>query len=480
VLAGLRNFYESAPAGAPGERALALFHDVAGRVPAYQRFLAGHGVDPAAIRTVADFAGLPLLTKEAYQRRYPLPELCRDGRLDAGDMVAVSSGSSGQPTVWPRSVLDELPVAGRFEQVLRGSFQADACRTLVVVCFALGTWVGGMYTAACCRHLAAKGYPITVATPGNDLAEILRVVSELAPHYDQVVLAGYPPFVKHVIDTGLARSVDWAAYRIRLMLAGEVFSEQWRDLVGQRAGMSRPCFDSASLYGTADGGVLGTETPLSIAIRRFLADHPDAARALFGEARLPTLVQYDPAVRYFETHEGTLLFSADGTTPLIRYHIADEGGLVGYDEMLAFCRGQGFEPPTGDGPELPFVYVFGRSLFTVSYYGANVYPENVTVGLEQPGISEWVTGKFVLSVAEDEDRDRYLSVVVELAPGVRPDPGRAAAVAESIRAELCRLNSEFAHYVPAESQLPRVELRETGDSKYFPPGVKHRYTRPPR
>jgi phenylacetate-CoA ligase len=120
VLAGLRNFYESTPAGTPG--ALAPFHDVARRVPAYQRFLAAHGVDPVAIRTVEDFAGLPLLTKETYQRRYPLPELCRDGRLDAGDMVAVSSGSSGQPTVWPRSVLDELPVAGRFEQVLRGSF----------------------------------------------------------------------------------------------------------------------------------------------------------------------------------------------------------------------------------------------------------------------------------------------------------------------------------------------------------------------
>ena len=38
--------------------------------------------------------------------------------------------------------------------------------------------------------------------------------------------------------------------------------------------------DSASLYGTADGGVLGNETPLSIAIRRWLANHPEAARSL--------------------------------------------------------------------------------------------------------------------------------------------------------------------------------------------------------
>jgi phenylacetate-CoA ligase len=471
ILAGLRDFFTDRPGAA---RARDLFHETARAVPAYADFLRQHGIDPSGVRSPADFATLPLLHKENYHRRYPLPALCRDGRLDAADMVAVSSGSSGQPTVWPRSVLDELPVAGRFEQVMRGSFGADERSTLVVVCFALGTWVGGMYTAACCRHLAAKGYPITVATPGNDLAEILRVIPELAPHYDQVVLAGYPPFLKHVIDTGLARGVDWPAYRIRLMLAGEVFSEQWRDLMGQRAGMDRPCFDSASLYGTADGGVLGTETPMSISIRRFLAGNPAAGTELYGGSRLPTLVQYDPAVRYFETHEGTLLFTADGTTPLIRYHIADEGGLVGYDEMLAFCAKHGFEPLRDGSPELPFVYVFGRSLFTVSYYGANVYPENVTVGLEQPGISDSVTGKFVLRVAEDADQNRFLSVVVELAPDRSADP---AAVAESIRVELCRLNSEFAHYVPAEAQTPHVELRPAGDPEWFPPGVKHRYTR---
>ena len=70
---------------------------------------------------------------------------------------------------------------------------------------------------------------------------------------------------------------------------------------------------------------------------------------------------------------------------------------------------------------LPFVYVFGRSDFTISYFGANVYPENVTVGLEQPPIDQWVTGKFVLEAREDDDRNRYLSIVVELAPDVPPE-----------------------------------------------------------
>jgi len=482
----MREFYAHGPtqsAGPAAAAALALFHDAARSVPAYAAFLKSAGVDPGAVRSADDFDRLPLLTKDSYHRRYPLPELCRDGRLDGCDTVAVSSGSSGRPTVWPRSVLDERAVAARFEQVFRDGFRAGERRTLAVICFALGSWVGGMYTAAACRHLAAKGYPITVATPGNDVAEILRVVGELAPLFDQVVLAGYPPFVKNVVDAGRDQGIDWPAFRVKLVLAGEVFSEEWRDLMGRRAGLTAPLADSASLYGTADAGVLGTETPLSVSVRRFLANRPDALQELVGQARLPTLVQYDPMARYFQTSGPTLLFSADGATPLVRYHIADEGGLVGYDEMLAFCARHGHDPRaevgTGTGaPRLPFVYVFGRSLFTVSYFGANIYPENVTVALERPGVSDWVTGKFVLSTAETADRDRELRVAVELAAGQAASAERAAELADAIRAELRRLNSEFAHYVPDAAQLPVVDLRPAGDPEYFPPGVKHRYTRP--
>ncbi|MGH3792577.1 MAG: phenylacetate--CoA ligase family protein, partial [Pseudonocardiaceae bacterium] len=147
---------------APGEaeqRALALFHSVVTTVPAYRVFLAEHDVDPAAVCTISDFRMLPLLTKDNYLRRHPLAQLCRKGQLAGCDMIAVSSGSTGEPTFWPRSVADELTVATRFEQVFHDSFGADRRTTLAVVCFTLGSWVGGMYTASCCRHLAAKGYP---------------------------------------------------------------------------------------------------------------------------------------------------------------------------------------------------------------------------------------------------------------------------------------------------------------------------------
>jgi phenylacetate-CoA ligase len=460
---------------------LALFRSVAKDVPAYRAFLADHGIQPEDVESFEDFQRLPLINKANYHSKYPLRELCRNGRLEANDFFAVSSGSTGQPTFWPRFITDEYPIARRFEQAFYDSFRADERRTLAVVCFALGTWVGGMFTASCCRHLAARGYPITVVSPGNNLGEILRVVQRLAPELDQTVLLGYPPFLKDVIDAGRASGLDWSAHHTRLVMAGEVFSEEWRTLVGERMGSSDPCHDSVSIYGTADAGVLGNETPLSVSIRRFLSEHPGASRELFGESRLPTLVQYDPRSRFFEVHDGTLLFSGDNGIPLVRYHIADSGGLIPFAALMAFLGERGFDPTRGLGDRgvrpLPFAFVFGRADFTISYFGANVYPENVTVGLEQPPISTWSTGKFVMQVREDADRNAYLSIAVELAGGVEADQEKADAIGHSIVSHLRRLNSEFAHYVPTERQSPVVELRPLGDPEYFPVGVKHRYTR---
>ncbi|MBK8814820.1 MAG: phenylacetate--CoA ligase family protein [Methylococcaceae bacterium] len=466
------------------DKVLALFQRCAAEVPAYRRYLEVHGVDPSRISSFQAFQCLPLMTKPAFMQAYRLPERCLGGSLQGADRVAVSSGSTGQPTFWPRSAAYELDVTVRFEQVFHDSFRAHERSTLAIVCFALGNWVGGLFTTSCCWHLARKGYPMLVATPGNNKAEIFRVVRELAPHFEQTVLLGYPPFVKDVIDAGTAEGIDWAKFKPKLVFAGEVFSEEWRSLVGERIGSTAPCFDSASLYGTADGGVLGNETPFSIAIRRFLADRPDAARALFGESRLPTLVQYDPVSRFFETHDGTLVVSGENSVPLVRYHIADKGGLIGFDEMWTFLKEQGVDSMAVLGLEdgyqprnLPFVYVFGRADFTVSYYGANIYPENVTVGLEQPEILKSVTGKFVLETKENDDGDKFLSVTVELLPTIQPEETLKKAIAESIRTQLVRLNSEFANYTPMERQMPQISLRPFADPEYFPVGVKHRYTR---
>jgi phenylacetate-CoA ligase len=457
----------------PSAAALSLFHATARDVPAYAELLREAGIAPSSVQSPADWSGVPIATKESYQRQHPLSALCRGGVLSDCDMLAVSSGSTGEPAIWPRFVSDELGTAYRFEQVLRDGFQAHERRTLAVVCFALGSWVGGMYTTACLRHVAAKGYPLTVVTPGNDKAEILRVLRALGSSFEQIVLCGYPPFLKDVIDGGRADGFDWHARPVKLLMAGEVFSEEWRSVVCDRLGAREPETATASLYGTADGGVLANETPLSIGLRRRLAQAPELARELFGEARLPTLCQYDPLHRYFEAVAGDLLFSADGGIPLVRYKILDRGGVFAFRQLV-----DRLAPELGAGArELPFVYVFGRSSFALSFYGANVYPENVAVGIEQPAFLATVSGKFVLQVLHDADQNPSLDVAVELLPGQAASAQLASDLATSIQRELERLNSEFKNYAPEPRRRPSVRLLPHAEPGHFPLGVKHRYTR---
>jgi phenylacetate-CoA ligase len=499
--AALRDFYDTplgaALARAPGAdlsaHVLEFFRGVVREVPAYSRFLGARGLEPERVQSLGDFARVPVTSKDDYQRAFALPELCRGGTLEGSDFFALSSGSTGEPAAWPRFVSDEVGTAFRFEQVLRDAFRAHEIPTLGVVCFALGSWVGGLYTTFACRHVAAKGYPLTLVTPGSNKPEILRAVRALGPHFRQVVLFGYPPFLKDVIDAGVADGLDWARYAPRLVTAGEVFSEEWRSLVCERLGGQDPAHATASLYGTADGGVLANETPLSIRIRRLLAERPAAARELFGEARLPTLCQYDPFHRYFECEgestgalgtRGDLVFSGDGGVPLVRYKILDKGGVVPYGAMLEFLASSGLDPlsnftaPEREGlRELPFVYVFGRSNFALSFYGANVYPENVAIGLERPAVARFVTGKFVMQIAETGARDPELQIFVELSANAAPNAELERDLARSIRTELERVNSEFLAYAPESRRTPRVTLLPLAHAEYFPAGVKHRYTR---
>ena len=83
----------------------------------------------------------------------------------------------------------------------------------------------------------------------------------------------------------------------------------------------------------------------------------------------------------------------------------------------------------------------------------------------------------MLETEEDKDGNKYLSITVELLPAIQPDEMLETAIAESIRTQLVRLNSEFANYTPPERQLPLIALRPFADPEYFPVGVKHRYTR---
>ena len=90
-------------------------------------------------------------------------------------------------------------------------------------------------------------------------------------------------------------------------MAGENISEAWRDYILKRIGKEGKADHTCLIYGTADAGIMGHETPTTIAARRLARNDPRLNVALFGDDDVqPTFVEYQPDFRFTETDRGWL------------------------------------------------------------------------------------------------------------------------------------------------------------------------------
>ncbi|KKU79591.1 MAG: hypothetical protein UY04_C0006G0023, partial [Parcubacteria group bacterium GW2011_GWA2_47_7] len=248
--------------------AMKLFRESADYVPAYKKFLKSNGVNPRAIKDIGTFKKeVPVVTKENYLKAYPLNELLPGGQVSHAQMISTSSGSSGMPFYWPRSLRNIEEASLIHELFLVEFFQIKQKRTLFVNTFAMGMWVAGTTTFESIERIAQK-YKITMVAPGIDIEQILTTVDALGAFYDQIIIAGYPPFIKDVIDTGKGRGTPWKKFGVRFLFAAESFSEEWREHIHEAVGITPEFFGSLNIYGTADALLVAHETPLSILIRR--------------------------------------------------------------------------------------------------------------------------------------------------------------------------------------------------------------------
>src|SRR5690349_4861961 len=249
----------------PKKAALNLFYQTAKEVPAYGDFLQKHGVHYKKIKTIEDFGKyVPVTNKQNYISQYPLHMLSPKGDLFSNQVIAASSGTTGLPFFWPRGPIQDAEGIELHEKIYRDIFQANKLKTLVVVCFSMGEWVAGLFTATSTLGVASKGYKINVVTPGLERASAVKSIQTLGHYYDQIIIAGYPPFLKDVLDECVQSGIDWSKLNVKLLMAGEGISEEWRDYVLKEVRASNPLTDAINIYGSADATMLGHETPASI------------------------------------------------------------------------------------------------------------------------------------------------------------------------------------------------------------------------
>ncbi|HEU5003550.1 MAG TPA: phenylacetate--CoA ligase family protein [Actinomycetota bacterium] len=430
-------------------RAAALAYDW---VPAYRDFVRTAGAGRA--RHIGD---LPETDKASYVDAYPLAARCVGGAIPArGVAIDESSGSSGRPYTWVRSQRELADVHRSLSRLAAHLYGPDL---VTLNGFSMGAWATGTNVTAA---LARNGL---VKSPGPDVDKILSVFGELGARRRYLV-AGYPPFLKRLIDEAEAAGFDWAAYEVYGVVGGEGMSE------GQRTYLEARFSRVYSAYGASDLDIgVAAELPLSVWIRRRACEDPALARALFGTAgRLPMLFQYNPLDYYAEANAaGELVITVNRPamlSPRIRYNIHDAGGTLGFAQVIGICRDFGLDPLRASAAEsgiapfrLPFLFVRGRSDSTLSYMGANIYPEDVETALFTGSAEAARLGTFCLELLELPGAEVRPCVHVEVRRGSLPYPALERRLAGAVRQRLMAASRDFAAAVAEDPATGDVAIR---------------------
>jgi phenylacetate-CoA ligase len=401
-------------------------------------------------------------------------------------VFTATSGSTGQPFYFPRGQALDWQSSINHEMFLRTSGLSREKSTLVIVGFGMGVWIGGLITYRAFSLAASRGWPVTILTTGANKKEILDAVKNIGTKFDQIILCGYPPFIKDVIDAGVEEGVKWWKCDIRIVFAAESFSEEFRDYMIRMIGKKDKYRTTMSVYGSADLGTMAEETPISILTRRNAISRSQIYKNIFGDVeRLPTLAQFNPAFINFETPEGEVLCTADNTIPLIRYEIGDHGGTLSYDQIIdAFAREGSSLTKLAKAArlentiaKLPFVYIYERSDFSTKLYGAIIYPEHIRVPLLAAGFRRMLTGKFKMATRHTKKHEEYLELNIELKPGVQMPRSLGHKIEQAVVAGLLKKNAEYhyLHGLMPKRVVPKTIFREYGHPEHFRGGVKQKW-----
>jgi phenylacetate-CoA ligase len=328
-----------------------------------------------------------------------------------------------------------------------------------------------------------------VAPVGTNKQIFLETVKKMAQFFDQIILMGYPPFIKDIIDEAQDYQIDWKEYTIKIITAAEGFSEKFRDYLVKKTKIKNKYRDILNIYGTVELGTMAHETPLSVLIREILLRNPSAYKKIMPKASLaPTLCQYHPYLVFFEEEGGEVLGSGMGSViPLLRYQFFDRGGVIPFEEMVKLLKSCGVDISQECQKakieqtimRLPFVYVFERSDFAVVLRGANIFPENIKTALQNEVLEDFVTGKFTMVKRENEKLEEYLEVNVELKKNLVPSSDLEKKVADLVLKVLLRDNSEFTdQYRSVGAQIkPVIILHQYEEPKFFRPGTKQKWVK---
>ena len=474
-----------------GKKLLSMFRHAAKNVPGYQKFLAGHGIDPSAIRTVGDFNAQVVETnKDNYIRKYSYEDRCVNGKFPHDGNIDESSGSSGKPTNWIRSIKEESLLFNVAQFEFNYCYDVKNKQYIVLSAWSTGPWATGIKFCEIIEHSAL------VKSTDTDVGDIIETLKLFGPKYNYLI-AGYPPFLKKLVDEG-ADKIRWKDFKIDLMTGGEGNIIEWNYYMKDKLGQNCKIVSS---YGCSDIDIgIGFETDFSFFIRELCNENRELREALFGHGdKLPMIFQYNPLMHYIrqipiERADGSKIYEYEITlldknvvSPKIKYNLKDEGGVIKFNDMLGILgshvpdflkrfqkRGHQVEPLL----RLPFLYIVDRSDGTISLDGANIYPHQIERCIHRDRELLANVHLFKMALEYNKKKNSVFKVMLELKEGIKPSPLLAKNASSVILRELQNLNYDYREsYTNDKILAPVVALFRYGEGPFHPKfkNIKHKY-----
>lgn len=452
------------------EKVIELFHRAYNTCPAYQDFVNERKILPHQIKTVDDFEKIPIMDKKNYIRKYPVSERLIDNReLADSYMVTASSGSTGEPSFWPRDYKIDEFLEKKKEALYEQHFEISKKRTLCINTFALGIWTAGMLTSKLSWG-AAKNNKLTVVSTGTHKENVLLAIRYLSKHYDQVIILGYPPFLLEIVEFLSVSDIDVHELNIKIMYTSDSLSNNGHNYLLSKISRSLDTSSIVGFYAASDTGIIAAQSPFTVRILKEMFNVDSASSDLTHPSAHKVLFAFDPQVKYLESINNEIIVSSDQPVPLIRYNIHDRGGVISGYQLSEELKNSSVSFDESDLDDW-YVYILGKTdsvLLT-----ANIYIEDIRYCIENSQMFAKLSGNFKYGVEELDTLRKRLIIKIFLKNVQTLSNEEKNSFEKEFTRNLFKINTDLAAVASNNFEPIRFIFEQDNENKYD--GFKIKY-----
>ena len=192
-----------------------------------------------------------------------------------------------------------------------------------------------------------------------------------------------------------------------------------------------------------------------------------------GEKRIPMVFQYNPLDHYIEINDQSELVitvnNQSVMSPRLRYNVKDEGKVMDFHQAENFLNIENYDIKDlrnhfkGGLLQIPLLFLFGRKDSTISYMGANIYPQDIEYGLYKNFDVAGHIESFCLTLDEREDLESRPVIHIELRANVEFNQQEKAdtinSVKKGILEHLSQVNRDFAQSLAEDKTTAEIQIK---------------------